>query len=197
MLEAMPYHDGYSDSVFMGTAIVAQAGALTGERRYFDMADRHLRFMQQLDLRPDGLYRHRPEADVAWGRGNGFAALGLAMTLSELPRNTEGHAHALQSYRRLMAALLPLQTRDGLWRNVVDHPGAYAGVLGHGDDRLRDAARPQQRLDQGPQLPAGRRPGVGRGELTHLFVRHVHRRVRIDSAPDFARRLPPARGDPW
>jgi rhamnogalacturonyl hydrolase YesR len=24
-----------------------------------------------------------------------------------------------------MAALLPLQTRDGLWRNVVDHPGAY------------------------------------------------------------------------
>ncbi len=24
-----------------------------------------------------------------------------------------------------MAALAPLQTRDGLWRNVVDHPGAY------------------------------------------------------------------------
>ncbi|HYP78990.1 MAG TPA: hypothetical protein VEQ17_01775, partial [Steroidobacteraceae bacterium] len=46
MLEAMPYHDGFSDSVFMGTAIVAQAGALTGERRYFDMADRHLRYME-------------------------------------------------------------------------------------------------------------------------------------------------------
>jgi rhamnogalacturonyl hydrolase YesR len=25
-----------------------------------------------------------------------------------------------------MAALLPWQNRDGLWRNVVDHPGAYA-----------------------------------------------------------------------
>jgi rhamnogalacturonyl hydrolase YesR len=25
-----------------------------------------------------------------------------------------------------MAALLPHQNRDGLWRNVVDHPGAYA-----------------------------------------------------------------------
>ena len=48
MLEAMPYHDGFSDSVFMGTAIVAQAGALTGERKYFDMADRHLRFMESL-----------------------------------------------------------------------------------------------------------------------------------------------------
>ncbi len=130
MLESMPYHDGYSDSVFMGTTIVAQAGALTGERKYFDMADRHLRFMEKLDLRPDGLYRHRNTVDAAWGRGNGFAAIGLALSLAELPRNTEGHDHALQSYRKLMAALLPLQTRDGLWRNVVDRPGAYAEFSG-------------------------------------------------------------------
>ncbi|HTY50725.1 MAG TPA: glycoside hydrolase family 88 protein [Steroidobacteraceae bacterium] len=125
MLEAMPYNGQFSDSVFMGTVILAQAGALTGERRYFDMADRHLRYMEKLDLRPDGLYRHQPDVDAAWGRGNGFAALGLALTLSDLPRDHEGHAHALQSYRNLMAALLPLQTRDGLWRNVVDYPGAY------------------------------------------------------------------------
>jgi unsaturated rhamnogalacturonyl hydrolase len=126
MLEAMPWHDGYSDSVFMGTTILAQAGALSGERRYFDMADRHLRFMEKLDLRPDGLYRHRPEADVPWGRGNGFAAIGLALTLSELPRDSAAYSHALQGYRDLMKTLLPLQTRDGLWRNVVNHPGAYA-----------------------------------------------------------------------
>jgi unsaturated rhamnogalacturonyl hydrolase len=125
MLEAMPYNDQFSDSVFMGTVILAQAGALTGERRYFDMADRHLRFMEKLDLRPDGLYRHQPATDAAWGRGNAFAALGLALLLSELPRDQAGYPHALQSYRNLMAALLPLQTRDGLWRNVVDHPGAY------------------------------------------------------------------------
>jgi unsaturated rhamnogalacturonyl hydrolase len=105
--------------------IVAQAGALTGDTRYFDLADRHLRFMQQLDLRPDGLYRHQPATDAAWGRGNAFAAIGLAMTLTELPRTHPGYAHALESYRKLMAALLPLQTRDGLWRNVVDYPGAY------------------------------------------------------------------------
>jgi len=126
MKEAMPYHNEFSDSVFMGTAIVAQAGALTGERKYFDMAERHLKFMQNLDLRPDGLYRHQPATDAAWGRGNGFAALGLAMTLAELPRDHASYAHALQSYRSHMAALLPYQNRDGLWRNVIDHPGAYA-----------------------------------------------------------------------
>jgi unsaturated rhamnogalacturonyl hydrolase len=125
MLEAMPYNGQFSDSVFMGTVIVAQAGALTGERRYFDMADRHLRFMEKLDLRADGLYRHQPATDAAWGRGNAFAALGLALLMSEMPPAHPGYTHALQSYRNLMAALLPLQTRDGLWRNVVDHPGAY------------------------------------------------------------------------
>jgi rhamnogalacturonyl hydrolase YesR len=125
MLEAMPMHGEFSDSVFMGTAIAAQAGALTGERRYFDMADRHLRFMERLDRRDDGLYRHQPATDAAWGRGNGFAALGLALTLSELPRDSTAYRHGLASYRALMHALLPLQNRDGLWRNVVDHPGAF------------------------------------------------------------------------
>jgi len=125
MLEAMPYNEQFSDGIFMGTVIVAQAGALTGQSKYFDLADRHLRFMQQLDLRKDGLYRHQPATDAAWGRGNGFAALGLALTLSDLPHGHKGYAHALESYRQLMAALLPWQTRDGLWRNVIDYPGAY------------------------------------------------------------------------
>jgi rhamnogalacturonyl hydrolase YesR len=126
MKEAMPYHNNFSDSVFMGTAIVAQAGGLTGERKYFDMADRHLRFMQNLDLRADGLYRHEPGTDMAWGRGNAFATLGLALVLTELPRNHPGYDHALQSYRSLMKTLLPLQDRDGLWRNVLNYPGTYA-----------------------------------------------------------------------
>jgi rhamnogalacturonyl hydrolase YesR len=126
MKEAMPYHNNFSDSVFMGTAIVAQAGGLTGERRYFDMSDRHLRFMQKLDLRADSLYRHEPGTDMAWGRGNAFVALGLALVLPELPKNHPGYDHALQSYRTLMKTLLPLQDRDGLWRNVLNLPGTYA-----------------------------------------------------------------------
>jgi len=126
MKEAMPFHNGFSDSVFMGTAIVAQAGALTGERRYFDMADRHLRFMQKLDLRPDQLYRHEPATDMAWGRGNAFVMLGLALVLPELPKDHPGYEHALQSYRTLMKTLLPLQDRDGLWHNVLIMPGTYA-----------------------------------------------------------------------
>jgi rhamnogalacturonyl hydrolase YesR len=130
MLESMPYHGEYSDSVFMGTVSLAQAGALTGERKYFDMAVRHLEFMQRLDLRPDGLYRHQPINDAAWGRGNGFAALGIALVLSDLPRDHPAFGAVLESYRALMAALLPYQNRDGLWRNVVNVPGAYPEFSG-------------------------------------------------------------------
>ena len=125
MREAMPFHGEYSDSVFMGTVTLTQAGALTGESRYFDMAVRHLDFMQRIVLRPDGLYRHQPLTDAAWGRGNGFAALGLTLILTDLPRNHPGYAAVLASYQAHMAALLPHQNRDGLWRNVIDVPGAY------------------------------------------------------------------------
>jgi unsaturated rhamnogalacturonyl hydrolase len=52
------------------------------------------------------------------------------LTLSELPRDHLGYEHALRSYRALISALLPFQTRDGLWRNVVDHPGAYPEFSG-------------------------------------------------------------------
>lgn len=130
MLEAVPYHGEYSDSVFMGTVSLVQAGALTDERKYFDMAVRHLEFMQRLVLRPDGLYRHQPATDAAWGRGNGFAALGLTLMLSELPSDHPRYGFVLESYRSHMAALLPYQNRDGLWRNVVDVPGAYPEFTG-------------------------------------------------------------------
>jgi len=125
MKESMPYHSEYSDSVFMGAAIVAQAGALTGERKYFDLAARHIQFMQKIVLRQDGLYRHQPATDAAWGRGNAFVALGLAMTLAELPKNHPDYGPLLQSYRNHMRILAKFQNQDGLWRNVIDYPGAY------------------------------------------------------------------------
>jgi unsaturated rhamnogalacturonyl hydrolase len=126
MKESMPYHNEFSDSIFMGTVIAAQAGALTGEGKYFDMAARHVKFMQQLVLRSDGLYRHQPATDAAWGRGNGFAAIGLAMTLSEFPKDHPDYKHLLKSYRNHMKVLTKFQDADGLWHNVIDYPGAYA-----------------------------------------------------------------------
>ena len=123
--EFMPLHGGWSDSLFMDVPILAMAGALTGERRYFDMAARHVAFMQRIVLRPDGLYRHQMSTDAAWGRGNAFPALGLALTLSQFPKEHPEYPHLLASYRAHMAALARFQDENGMWRNVIDRPGAY------------------------------------------------------------------------
>jgi rhamnogalacturonyl hydrolase YesR len=126
MKESMPYHDEMSDSVFMAIPLLAKAGKLTGDRKYFDMAARHLTFMQKLVKRPDGLYRHSPLTDAAWGRGNAFPALGLALALSDFPEDHPARDAMISSFVQHMAALAPLQNADGLWLEVVDHPGAYA-----------------------------------------------------------------------
>ena len=123
--EFMPLHGGWSDSLFMDVPILAMAGALTGERRYFDMAARHVAFMQKIVLRQDGLYRHQSSTEAAWGRGNAFPALGLALTLTEFPQEHADYPRLLASYRAHMAALARFQDENGMWRNVIDRPGAY------------------------------------------------------------------------
>jgi len=120
--ESMPLHNEMSDSVFMGCPILAQAGKLTGEKKYGEMAVTHLKFMQKLCLRNDGIYRHSPLDAAAWGRGNAFPALGMALTLEAMPDDE----YVRESFQNLMAAVQPLQDADGMWHQVIDKPASYA-----------------------------------------------------------------------
>jgi len=123
--EVMPFHAEMSDSVFMAPPLLAKAGKLTGNTVYFDMAARHVIFMQDLLLREDGLYDHSPLTRAAWSRGNAFPALGLALLLSDFPEAHPAFAGLLESYRSHLQALLPFQDVDGLWREVIDYPGSF------------------------------------------------------------------------
>jgi unsaturated rhamnogalacturonyl hydrolase len=123
--ESMPFHSEMSDSVFMGCAILAEAGALTGEKKYFEHCLRHLRFMEKRCLRADGIYRHSPLDESAWGRGNGFPALGLSLSLSHLPSETAEQPAFQQSYRNHLAALRKHQAPTGAWHQVIDHEESY------------------------------------------------------------------------
>ena len=138
MKPSMPFHDEMSDSVFMATPIVAKAGALTGESKYFDMAARHVAFMRKLVLRPDGLYRHSPLTDAAWGRGNAFPALGMALTLEAFPKTHPEYEHLLQAFRAAHGAAvsIPVRKRRHVARSDR-RTGFLCGVLRDGDDRHR------------------------------------------------------------
>ena len=124
-LEAMPAHNEMSDAVFMSGPILVEAGRLSGEPKYYDLALRHLRFMLRLNLRPDGLHRHSPLDPAAWGRGNGFPALGLALCLTALPENHPARSEILAALRAHLKALLPHQDATGMWHQVIDFPGSY------------------------------------------------------------------------
>ena len=127
MKESMGSSNGMSDGVFMSIPILGKAFKLTGDSKYCDMAARHLAFMQNLDLRPDGLYRHSPTSEnVAWGRGNAFPALGLSYVLGDCPKNTVAFNAMLKQFQQHIAVLSRFQDQGGLWHQVIDEPGSYA-----------------------------------------------------------------------
>jgi rhamnogalacturonyl hydrolase YesR len=64
--------------------------------------------------------------DAAWGRGNAFPALGLALTLTDFPKDYLEYGRILLAYRQLMDALGKHQDRDGMWHEVIDDPASYA-----------------------------------------------------------------------
>jgi rhamnogalacturonyl hydrolase YesR len=125
-LPIMPFHSEMSDAVFMAGPILAATGKLTGERRYFDAAASHFAEMRKLCVRPDGLYRHSPLCEAAWGRGNGFPALGLALALSDWPGDHPSRQELLNEFQKHIAALRPHQdAKTGCWHQVIDHPESY------------------------------------------------------------------------
>lgn len=124
-LSSMPFHNQMSDAVFMGTPILAAAGLLSGEEKYFQQANQHLGVIQNYCLREDGLYRHSPLNEAAWGRGNGFPALGLALCLKYLPEDHPLHPVWKQALKSHLMTLLKHQDAEGMWHQIIDHPESY------------------------------------------------------------------------
>lgn len=124
-VDIVPNHSQMSDSVFMDGPLLAVAGRLSDDPRYYEACRNHIRSMQKLCLRDDGIYRHSPLDEAAWGRGNGFPALGLALVLSELPTDWSGRGEILKSFQDHIAALVKHQDATGMWHQVVDRPESY------------------------------------------------------------------------
>jgi rhamnogalacturonyl hydrolase YesR len=115
----------WTDDMFMASSLLARVGARTKEPKYADAVGRLLISYAESLQRPDGLFVHALEGPHAWGRGNGFAALGLADALMYLPEHWGPRPRVLEIFRRQMAAMRQHQSDDGTWRQVVDEPASY------------------------------------------------------------------------
>lgn len=118
----------WTDDMFMTVTLLGRAGKLSGDVSYYDLAARTLTQYSAKLQRPDGLFVHSPEAPHCWGRGNGFASLGLMEALTYLPPTHPRRAELLTIYRKQMAALRGVQTPEGTWREVIDHPESYREI---------------------------------------------------------------------
>ena len=112
---------GWSDDFFLGTIAAVRAGDPEGLAAAVRLVTTTAARLQQ----PDGLFHHDADAPTAWGRGNGFGALGLSELLTVLPADhPEGEA-VLDIHRRHLAGMRSRQAPDGMWRQIVDVPGSY------------------------------------------------------------------------
>ncbi|MGA3135298.1 MAG: glycoside hydrolase family 88 protein [Terracidiphilus sp.] len=127
-----PQPDGLSaetrywvDDMYMLTMLQLQAYRATGDRKYLDRdAKEMVAYLDKLQ-QPNGLFYHAEDAPFFWGRGNGWFAAGMAEMLRDLPKDHPQRARIVAGYKRMMAALLKYQGKDGMWRQLIDHPEAW------------------------------------------------------------------------
>ncbi len=120
------YGQGWTDDMFMTASILARTGKMAGRAADLDRsADLLISYAGRLQ-REDGIFSHFTDGQRApWGRGNGFAALGLTELLTSLPPSHASRNAVMRIYARQMAGLKVQQSPDGTWRQVIDEPGAY------------------------------------------------------------------------
>ena len=113
------------DDMYMITAVQVQAFRATGDSKYLDRAAFEMTaYLDQLQ-QPNGLFYHAPDVPFFWGRGDGWVAAGMTEILRSLPVNHPQRVRIMEGYRKMMAALLNFQGKDGMWRQLIDHTEAW------------------------------------------------------------------------
>jgi len=76
----------------------------------------------------DGVWFHAYFVDkkehscCKWGRGNGWVAVAITEVLSVLPKDHPKYDQVFDVYKKQLDGLIRLQSANGLWNQVLDHP---------------------------------------------------------------------------
>ena len=109
------------DFFFAGT-LLGRAAKLTGDGAY---ADKLFDLLLSADtLQPNGLYWHCHASPFFWGRGNAFAALGIAEALTHVPEHAR-RDELISRNEIHLSALRDMQDASGVWHQVVDDASTY------------------------------------------------------------------------
>lgn len=133
----------WCDALFMAPPALVKLSNVTGDKKYMEHCDKlwhecynllydneeHL-FARDLGYVIKGEASDRREANgkkIFWSRGNGWVMGGLALVLSELPKDYTERAFYEKIYAQMAERIASLQQADGLWRASLLDPASYPG----------------------------------------------------------------------
>jgi unsaturated rhamnogalacturonyl hydrolase len=122
----------WADDLYMSVPALAQMGALTGGRAWFDDAAKQvLQFHEHLwdpkaELYAHGKHMNQPQnLEFYWGRANGWAMLASVELLDVLPEDHPARARVLENLRAHVRSVAKLQSGSGLWHQMLDRTDSY------------------------------------------------------------------------
>lgn len=122
----------FADNMHFDGPFFANLYEITGEQRYRDLAVGNiLPSIQLLYDRQEHLFSHfwserlkRPNG-VFWGRGQGWAMLGIVHTLEHLPREDAAVRSLIQVFQQHAKRMAEVQDVSGHWHTVVTDRDSY------------------------------------------------------------------------
>jgi unsaturated rhamnogalacturonyl hydrolase len=127
------FHDFiYVDCMEVDAPFLCKLAAVTSNPNYYDAGVHQiLSYCELLQDNVTGLFFHQYDGKTKhvngafWGRGNGWALLGLVKTLLLLSETHQGYQIIKERLLRLCKALAKCQLPSGNWPTVLDGPKAY------------------------------------------------------------------------
>jgi len=125
-------HEVWVDCMHLDGPFLAHLSVVTGEDRFADLAaDLLLRHARVLQDEGSGLFSHGFDDasgrrnNVHWGRGLGWALMGLVDTLRNIPHEHPARPEGMDRLHALVEGLAATETAPGAWHTVVDAPETY------------------------------------------------------------------------
>ena len=114
------------EDYFFASAVIGRGAPVIGDTNASSYMAALTEFLLNAGIQEEnGLFRHSRYGAVHWGRGNGFAAMGLAECLTYMPQTWPDRSELIDMFARHMEALRPLQEPSGMYLQVVDFLGSY------------------------------------------------------------------------
>ena len=167
--EVIRFATGWTDDMFM-----ASCGVVAGRHKARTQAvvGRLLTSYAGKLQRPDGLFIHAVDGPHAWGRGNGFALLGVTEALTYLPDNWSDRAARARDLSQAVERARDASIRRRQLATGRGRAGELSRADGDGDDGRGAWRAAYARLDRSRHLRADHQPRLDRGGRARQCRRH-------------------------